>query len=265
MRDGVKPYLKVCGAGVLGMLVTMLGAVPALAFPSTAPLWGPTGLGSVPTADVVPEKVTEIGVGYERIRPDGLLVGSSVRFFPTLTANHGLHRAEVGVGLLREDVNSSFFDFSNSYKAAHGKYRVYQHDSKDRAVAVGAHYLDFGSIPGDVLSLYAVASEGFLEDPGARGIEASRGRAHLGVMHNRIDGAVSGNDTRLFGGVELIWRRGLSAFADYTAKSGQSVRLWNVGARYQQNRYGVQAGYGQLRGSDSKYFVSFSYRFGAGS
>ena len=182
--------LPVAGALALAVAATLVSGDAVRAFPTGAPLWGITGNGSMPTAHTVPRKSFEAGLAYENIDPQG---GGRVEFYPIGTLSYGLNRAEVGVGVLREDANIPItnLDLKTTFKTLHGKYRVHENSTRGLGVAVGAHYLDFGSTPGHVTSLYAVATQR-LTRPGSRvQVEGS-----VGLLHSRIDGLSPDNSTR---------------------------------------------------------------------
>jgi hypothetical protein len=259
----------IAGLGVLALAGT-LGAARVHAMPTGAPLWGITGTGTLPTTEVVPVGETEVGLMYENIDP---AVGGKVRFFPIGTACYGLKRGEIGGGLLREKVDDVFLNtsFTTTYSTLHGKYRLFEKPESGTAIAVGTHFLDFGRVPGNVLSLYAVASKELTR--GASSLTSTsdasaastgprvRVTGNLGVLYQRINGVNEDNNVRPF--VSLQARRGaFSLNADYTPRSGQSVKIYSLAARYEKDRLGLQIGYGQFRGSDEKYFAGASYRFG---
>jgi hypothetical protein len=239
------------------LCVILAGATAAQAMPTGAPLWGITGTGILPNTQTVPEQQTEIGLGYEDVDPQA---GGSVRFFPAATASRGFKRAEVGAGYLRERLRDPFLgtDLNTNYWTVHGKYRVYEKPNSRLAAAVGAHYLNFGRVSGDVLSVYAVASK-TLTRPGARLSVVG----NAGALYQRISGANDDNNVRPYASLEAA-RNSYSLAVDYAPSSGQSVKLLSVAARYQKERLGFQVGYGQFRSSDDKIFVGASYRFGGG-
>lgn len=225
--------------------------------PTGAPLWGITGTGTLPNTETVPQRQVEVGLAYENVDPEA---GEDVRFFPIGTATYGLKRAEIGAGYLRERIDDPFLGttLSTNYSALHGKYRLYEKPNSRLAAAVGVHYLNFGRIPGDVTSVYAVASK-TLSPPGAR----LRVVGNAGVLYNHITGDNDDDNVRPFASLEA-GRNGYSLAVDYTPSSGQSVKILSVAARYQKERLGFQVGYGQFRSSDDKLFVGASYRFGGG-
>lgn len=227
----------------------------ARAMPTGAPLWGTTGTGTLPTTETVPERATEVGLAYENVSPQA---GEDVRFFPIGTATHGFKRGEIGLGLLRERINDPFLNttFSTNYSTLHGKYRVYEKPEDRLSVALGTHYLDFGRVPGSVLSLYAVGSK--VLSPTTSRLQVI---GNVGALYNHITGVNKDDNLRPYASLEAR-RNALSLSIDFTPKSGQSVQIYSLAARYQKDRYGLQLGYGQFRGSDEKLFVGASYRFG---
>ncbi len=239
----------------LGAALALSLLPSAQAMPTGAPLWGITGTGTLPTTETVPQRETEVGLAYEKVNPRD---GEDVHFFPIGTATFGLKRAEIGLGALRERVNDPFLNqtFSTTYATLHGKYRAYQDPARRLAVAVGAHYLDFGRVPGSVLSLYAVGSKAL-----TRPASQVQVLADVGALYNHIAGRVRDDNVRPYASLEGR-RGGFSLSADYTPRAGQSVQIYSFAARYQKDRYGLQLGYGQFRGTDEKLFVGASYRFG---
>lgn len=56
------------------------------AHPTGVPLAGPTGLGTIPTTETVPEGQVEVGLSFENIKPNF----GRVRYMPVAPANYGL-------------------------------------------------------------------------------------------------------------------------------------------------------------------------------
>ena len=185
------PLMSGLGWG-LALGVGMLNvAGVAQAFPNGTPLYGISGTGTMPSTETVPSRVLETGLAYEHIEP---AFGGRVEFAPLGTLNYGFKNGEIGIGALREDVNAPFAggDSSDTYTTIHAKYRFAQ--SRDGgAVALGAHYLDFGDTPGRVLSIYVVGSKTLLK-PTARHTLTVNG----GVLLQNINGLESEDNIRPF-------------------------------------------------------------------
>ena len=245
------------GAALFAVLLCSVG--PARAYPTSAPQFGPSGLGLMPTTDTVNAKAIEVGLGYEDVDPDA---GGSVRFFPTATVAYGFENGEVGAGYLRERVSFGGIDLDFDYFVAHGKYRIWEDKGGRGAIALGAHYLDFNDTPGNVLSLYATGSYVLWR---AKDKRLSL-RGHLGVLHQRIDGGpgFEENETRPMVGLELRCKENWTLAADYLPSSGVTVKQMSAVARYDGGRWGAQIGIGEFRGGDRKIFGSALYRFGGG-
>ncbi len=231
--------LSVCGTAVY-------------AAPATAPLWGPSGLGIIPTTDTVPARQFEFGLGYERVKPDD----GRVRFFPVLSATYGSDRAEMGAAWVRErDDLSGFSDSLRNY-TLHAKYRLVQNTRTGGALAVGAHYLK--PEDGRVTSFYLVGSQPLTRS--TCGKETVRG--HLGILHHRSHFDTSESETRPMAGVEFFASPSVTLAADYAPRRGDAARLWSVVARYQSpHAWGGQIGVGKI-GDDTKVFVSVTYLIG---
>ena len=244
----------------------LLLAPRAQALPTANPLPGVTGLGVVPTTDSVPSGVPEVSLSYERIKLDN--GGGDVDLLPVAGVIYGLGRGEVGATYVRErsDLGGSIggANFRQSYYALQSKLRVYER--RNTALAVGAHYYDFGNTSGvdlgNVLSGYVTASYALRQGggPGARG----GARLHGGLLVQRVRGEGE-SDTLLrpFVGAEYVLARDVSLAADYLASDEDAARAFTVGLRYtpQSSPLSAQIGVGQLRG-DTRYLVGVSYRFG---
>jgi hypothetical protein len=222
------------------------------AAPATAPLWGPSGLGIIPTTDTVPARQFEFGLGYERVKPDD----GRVRFFPVLSATYGSDRAEVGAAWVRErDDLSGFSDALRNY-TLHAKYRLAQNARTGGALAAGGHYLK--SDDGRVTSFYLVGSQ-----PLSRSAGKEKVRGHLGILHHRSRFDTAENETRPMAGVEFLASQGVTLAADYAPRRGDAAHLWSVVGRYQSPQgWGGQIGVGKI-GDDTKVFVSVTYLLGA--
>ena len=225
----------------------------AYATPTTAPLWGPSGLGIIPTTDTIAARQFELGLGYERVKPDD----GRVRFFPVLSATIGGERGEVGAVWIRERDNlGGFFDSLRNY-TFHAKYRLAQNPRTGSALAVGGHYLK--PEDGHVTSFYLVGSHPLSRSPDGKATV----RGHLGILHHRSRFGDSTSETRPMAGVEFLPSQGLTLAADYAPQRGDAARLWSVVARYQSPQaWGGQIGVGKI-GDDTKFFVSVTYLFGA--
>ena len=77
----------------------------------------------------------------------------------------------------------------NEY-ALHGKVRLLGTDGKPQ-LALGAHYLNFGSTPGSLTSFYLTGSAPLLKRDGD-----VRLRGHLGVIHQHVTGFAPESLTR---------------------------------------------------------------------
>lgn len=233
-------------------------AESARALPTGNPLPGPSGLGTIPTSQVVPQGQVETSLNYERADFDASDGHASI---PTANLTFGLRRGEIGATYVRERSSSDGFSASNSYFALHGKAQVYARDKVK--VAIGAHYYDFGSDSGfdlgNVLSAYATGSYDLRRRNGAL-----RGRGHAGLLVQRIkNGDGTTTRGRPFVGAEYFATPELSVALDYLARSGDVARAETLSLRYQpaSSRFSAQVGVGKLR-SDTKYFVGATYRFG---
>lgn len=241
-------------AVMCGAVGVAVGSVtnPAHAYPTQAPFWGPSGLGSMPTTDTVPLDQVEFGVNYESVNP---AVGKT-RFAPVVTATYGAERGELGVAYARERDTAPGVSFHSDYFALHGKLRLLGSENKAQ-LAVGAHYLNFGSAPGSLTSYYLAASAPLLKHN-----NQARLRGHLGVIHHRVKSFAPNNETRPMFGLE--WRQSsrLTVAADYLPKKGNSASISSIIARYQWPcGLSAQVGVGQFRGDDNRLFAGVSYLF----
>jgi len=257
------PLSSVCFVIFAGTLSPTL----AHAFPTSAPLEGPTGLGIVPTTDTVGARQFQLGLGYERINTNG----GSVRFAPVVTGTAGFRRGEFGLGLHHERASFGAFNQSSRFLAAHAKYRVIDNTRSGAALAVGGHYLDFRG-GGHVSTLYAVGSYPILAarknangaDSGAQTgeINIARLRGHLGLMRQMVGLPGARDLTRPFAGLDFTPARGVTLAADYLLRDGTAPRQASLVARYETaSRIGGQIGLARL-GSDSKVFAGLVYGFG---
>lgn len=227
----------------------------AIAHPITAPLWGPTGIGVIPTTDLVPESTAEIGLGYERVTP----TGARVRFAPVITGTYGTQRGEIGFGWLKEHLTFGPASLDTRYWALHAKYRVWGANDGP-AVALGAHRLEYRDVAGHVNSLYVVGSYPLWRSGSGRGL-----RGHAGLMYNRISAGIVENDVRPMVGADLNLWNNLTLGADYMSRQHAAARLSSVIARYQfSSGLGAEVGTGRT-GGDRKSFVSLTYHFGHGA
>jgi len=254
-RSSPKPLHLFAGCGV----VLSAGATAVAAFPVGIPLVGPTGLGTMPTTDTVPANQVEVGLAYERVKPD---FGGRVNFLPDATATYGFTRGEVGAAYVRERLSAFGFSLTSNDFTLHGKYRLYENARNGAAIAAGAHYLHFDNSQGNVASLYLSGSYPLIAPREARKYSL---RGHLGAIYQRVDagdsGADSNNEVRPMVGLELLTGSAFSLAADYLPKSGDIGRTMSLAARYQmESGLGAQIGVGRLR-DDNKYFVGVTYRF----
>ena len=244
-------------AALIALLLTvpMVAEKEASSEPATAPLWGPSGLGIIPTADTVSSGTAEIALGYERVKPNG----RTVRYSPTVTASYGLgSRAEVGAAYVGERVSAMGFNMRSDIWAVHGKFRVLDDPRGRHGLAVGVHHLNFDAPgAGHVTSFYATGSKALFSD----GDGTMRG--HLGLIHHRISNAIGNNsETRPLLGLEWITNDGWKLAADWAPRSGTAAELWSVSLRHgSQKNWGTQIGFGKLQ-DDSKLFANLIYRFG---
>jgi hypothetical protein len=266
----VWPKLKVV---LLLIAPAVLPFASARAHPTSTPLWGPTGLGAIPTTDTVPRRHIEAGLGYENVEPNyGPGVDASVRFFPALSGTVGLNRAEVGAGYLREKlrVEDAFFGVFEQTSDAwnvHGKYRLWQSRREysgvpDAALAAGFHYIDFDADAGHLTTLYLAGSKVLWHSRADEHLL----RGHAGVLHQRTS-AIDENLTRPFAGVEYRYRNRLVLAADTIPDEKSATRVWSVIARYESPKnWSAQIGYGEFgsvfRDDDHRWFASVAYRFG---
>ena len=231
-------------------------AAPA-AYPTTAPFWGPSGLGVIPTTDTVAATHVQVGLGYEHVNPKP---GGTVNFFPVASATYGFGRGEVGAGYLQEKVHEGAFSLTDNNYSLHAKYRVLDDARSGAAVAVGAHYFKPGE-SGHTLALYLTGSV-----PLARRADRSPiVRGHLGLLVQDVHLADTGSfqQARPTAGLEIFAAPGLTLAGDYVPVMGREPRLWSVLARYQSvSGVGGQIGYGQQQDQDKKVFVSLAYTFG---
>jgi hypothetical protein len=225
----------------------------AHAYPVSAPLAGPSGLGTIPTTDVVPAGAVDIGLDLERVDPN---FGGHVNLLPALSATYGIaNRAEIGAVYLREDISAA--GVTNNDYAVHGKYRLWEKPESGLAIAAGAHYLHFDAGAGDVTSLYLTGSKELLRRESGQTL-----RGHLGVLYQRINAIADNHELRPFGGLDYQLSPRVTLAADYTPRQGVARSLYSAVARYQnQAGWGAQIGVGRL-GGDTKLFASVVYRFG---
>ncbi|MDQ3814372.1 MAG: hypothetical protein M3347_10525 [Armatimonadota bacterium] len=245
----------------------------AHAYPTSAPLWGPSGLGHIPTTDTVPARSGEVGLGYERIKPD---FGGRVHFFPVASGTLGFKRGEVGIGYLRERLSAPGFSASSNFWNVHAKYRAWEHPRSGGAVAVGLHHIDLGKAGGHVDNIYITGSVPVVRGKGnsisSIGTNGTQGesiipgtgqvRIHLGLLHQRVSNGGNNNETRPMLG--LAWRATpeVTVAADFVPKKDNLQRLISAVARYEAPRgWGAQVGIARLQ-DDNKIFASVVYRFG---
>ena len=247
---------------LLGLAFVAVAAVPfcAHATPVGDPLPGPTGLGAIPTTDTVKTGDFEASLDYERVNISG---DGHANTLPFANLSYGFDKGEVGVSYLRQKTSILGFDSTTNYYTLHGKYRVYASPDGKGAVAVGAHYYDFGSSQGsdlgNIISLYATASYDF------------QSKTNRPIA--RVDGGLLGQrahapgDTttyaRPFVGIEGFISPEVSVGADYLTKHGDVAKATTISLRYQcaKTPLSAQIGIGKLR-SDTKYFVGVTYAFG---
>jgi len=257
MQHKVQPWHLLIGlAGI--------GAGAAHATPTSAPLWGPSGLGIMPTTDTVPRRHGEVNLSFQNVDPEG---GGNVRYFPVIMANYGFKRGEIGGGFVREKCDcgptGSSGPFGLRYKyynygVLHAKYRVAGDPNRGAALAVGAHFLHFNSERGQYVGTgYLTGSLPLLRGGG----ELPKVRANLGVLYQQIRLANRENVTRPAFGLEFLPSKSFSIVADYIPKSGVAERLMSLSARYQGETLGAAVGVGRLR-DDTSIFGNVSYRFG---
>ncbi len=230
-----------------GLCVAISGAG---AYPATAPLWGPSGLGIIPTSETVDEGTIEAGLGYESVNP----AGGDVRFLPVVSGTYGFDRGEIGAGYLRERVTGGGVTLNSDYFIVHGKYRLLNQPGGAQ-IAAGAHYLKFDSnTGGGVTSVYLVGSYPFLQQ---------KLFGHAGLLYQRTSsGGFSSNEVRPMVGAEWRANDKVRVVADWLPKKGVSVSAASLAARYEHPKgWGAQIGVGQFRGDDTKIFVSGTYRF----
>jgi hypothetical protein len=238
---------------LLTLVITFSRITTVHASPTSAPFWGPSGLGILPTTDTVAARHFEFGLGYERVKPDD----GRVRFFPVFSATVGGERGEIGAAWVRErDSLSGFSDSLRNY-TFHAKYRFAQNSRTGGAIAAGVHYLKPDD--GHVTSFYLVGSQPLSRS--TCGKETVRG--HLGIIHHRSRFDTSENETRPMAGVDFILSKGVTLATDYAPRRGDASRLWSVMARYQApTGWGGQIGVGKIE-DDTKVFVSVTYLFSA--
>jgi len=249
--------------GVVWFAGAALFSTRAIAHPTSTPLWGPTGLGTIPTTDTVAPGQIEAAVGYEDIDPG---FGGEVRFFPVLSATYGFKKGEIGAGYLRE--RNEFFGESQSYDNfnLNGKYRILQSRRErggvpDAALAAGFHYTDFDDDLGHLSSFYLTGSKVVFQ----RNKHLLRG--HVGALHQRVSSFVDDNYTRPFFGGEYRYNNRITLAADYIPEKDPALRTWSFVARYEsQNNWSAQVGYGEfgspLKRDDKRLMASVAYRFG---
>lgn len=233
------------------------------ALPTSNPLPGITGLGTIPTADSVAPGVPEVSLNYERVDLDD----GKVDLLPVASVIYGLGKGEVGATYVRESSEAQGISFRQSYYALQGKVRLLERPNA--AIALGAHYYDFGSDRGvdlgHVLSGYLAASVTFRRrPPGQVGAGEARARAHGGLLVQRVrGGGTSDTLVRPFIGAEYGLTREVSLAADYLTSDREAARAFTVSVRYVPPQFplSAQIGVGKLR-SDTKFFVGLSYQFG---
>ncbi len=245
----------------------------AHAYPTSAPLWGPSGLGHIPTTDTVPARSGEVGLGYERIKPD---FGGRVHFFPVASGTLGFKRGEVGIGYLRERLSAPGFSTSTNFWNVHAKYRAWEHPRSGGAVAVGLHHIDLGKAGGHVDNIYITGSVPVVRGKGnsisSIGTSGRDGesiipgtgqvRIHLGLLHQRVSNGGNNNETRPMLGLAGRATPEVTVAADFVPKKDNLQRLISAVARYEAPRgWGAQVGIARLQ-DDNKIFASVVYRFG---
>ena len=247
----------VSGSLVLGALLLPRAAQ---ATPTGDPFPGPTGLGVIPTTQTVRPGHFDVSLNYEYFNLNGS--SGHADNLPFANVSYGFKNGEVGAAYLRQKTDVAGFSSSNSYYAAHAKYRVYHTPDGKFNVALGAHYYDFGTEDdltlGSVTSLYATGSYEF------RNGDTTKARLHLGLLGQRAHYPGDSNTyARPFAGVEVPLSGGFSIGADYLDKHGDVARAYTLSARYQpvDKPFSAQIGVGRLR-SDTKFFVGVGYSLG---
>ena len=237
-----------------------ISASAARATPTGNPLPGPSGLGIIPTTQTVAPGAFEGSLNYERVSIDEDAGGGSARLAPFGNLTYGLKRAEIGVAYAHERTESQGFGFGTDYFALHGKYRLFERGGA--ALAVGAHYYDFGKESGFDLgstsTIYATGTYEFNRE------SLHPVRLHGGILGQRFktDGFRQSYG-RPFAGLELAVTPELSLAADYLSSDGDAARARTLSLRYQpeKDKLSAQIGVGKLR-SDFKFFAGFTFRFG---
>lgn len=226
----------------------------------------PTGGGTIPTGP----GGLPFGPGGLPFGPTGL-PGGVVAALKTLNRHSSLGRTAATTDALTSvsspalGLPGTSNSFSSNYFVLHAKYRVYEQN--EFAVAVGAHYYNFGRSQGASLgntgSLYATGSYDLLDG------NETRAQLHLGLLGQRTSGGGVRSQTvvRPFVGAEVFAPDSeLSLAADYLAKNKDAASAYTLALRFQpfdgeSERVGGELGIGRQDGG-TKYFASLTYRFG---
>ena len=222
-----------------------------------APLFGPTGLGSVPTAQTVPSGTFELSGAYAWVDADPV----NVDLGPKAGVVYGFNRGEIGAGYYREKQDFEGEEFKFDYLTLHGKYRVFESQTADiNAVSIGAHYLDYRDFSGSTLSLYAAAQSTLVRNKDGN----ERWRGHFGARVQRSDFQEQDETKfRPFFGFEYIANPDWRFATDFAPSRAQFDSTMSLAARYQKpgGNLGGQIGIGRL-GGDPQLFASLTLRFG---
>jgi len=236
------------------------GTIPTIG--GTIPIIGgtiPTGGGTIPTGG--------IPFPFPFPFPIGGVPGSlnALKRHSSLGRTSAAEGDPVPVSPIALGLAGTSTTFSSNYFVVHAKYRLYEQD--DFAVAVGAHYYNFGRSQGASLgntgSLYATGSYDLRDG------DDTRAQFHLGLLGQRTSGGGVRSQTvvRPFVGAEVFAPDlQLSLAADYLAKNKDAASAYTFALRFQpfddeSERVGGELGVGRQAGG-TKYLASLTYRFG---
>lgn len=261
---------------VMAAVIAALGAAAAGAYPTFD---GPSGLVTLPTAEVVPSGAVDLAVDYQKTNVGDRVLGGmlsmydSERFLPIRVTIGVADGVEVWGGYTLIDPEDG--DRMKSWNAGL-KYAFMQESSGDNfSAAIGGSVGRFdNSEDVDVTRAFLVFSKAIsMKHAAGQPISAM---AHLGVMWASVGDPADDKMTKPFVGIEFFSSNGSSLALEYRFKEDnlESNAPFSAAVRYPLGEANsplwVQvgatnaalAGFG---GSDNSIFVGLGYRFGKAS
>ena len=219
----------------------LIGLAALVPFTATASLGatssiGPTGLLTVPTAEVVPMGTTEAMVAYDSLR----VADEKIKVFPIVNLEYGFKDGEVG---------ATYFNIKGQtdVKALNAKYLFEKGNENSYALAVGVIYLKGDAAETD---LYLV---------GTQRLDAkNNARVTAGVMYQKPSGVSGSNTTAMFG-LELGKPGKTTIGLDYVVKDIAAGKLYGAILRQPIAKNLT----GQIAvGNNSRFFAGLTLQFG---